>query len=334
MIMFKTGMSMGSGTDANVSLELLGSTGKWWRPKALGKSQENPGNPFESGKMDSFIVESEMDLGEILKVRIVHDGKGWGDQWQLAALHVTQVDLKRTWEFTCGDGVWLKKNTPIELLSSANVEKTNVSQDSESSASFFSSDTPKTNQWVKHTNQRIKEKKVIKAFELERKKSVDEENTTEKGLLQAGERSESAGTNSVESRQRTVTTASHSENTKELGFNVVFTTGTSMGAGTDANVMLELWSENSGWSTQKLEKSMENPSNPFENGKNDTFEFLSVIDLGTVKKIRVSHDGKGFGGDWQLSAIVINDLENGIAKHFPCKGMWVKKNKPVEIVAS
>jgi hypothetical protein len=44
-------------------------------PGELGRSKENPKNPFEIGKVDTFDVQSPDDLGALKKIRLSHDGK-------------------------------------------------------------------------------------------------------------------------------------------------------------------------------------------------------------------------------------------------------------------
>ncbi|XP_056889256.1 lipoxygenase homology domain-containing protein 1 [Takifugu flavidus] len=75
-----TGTVGGSGTDASVFLNLIGNqgdTGDRWLVNC-----SNNINKFEKGNLDEFIIEA-VAIGQILRVRIGHDGKGGGCGWFL-----------------------------------------------------------------------------------------------------------------------------------------------------------------------------------------------------------------------------------------------------------
>eukprot|EP00854_Cymbomonas_tetramitiformis_P007566 gene7566-9011_t len=138
-----------------------------------------------------------------------------------------------------------------------------------------------------------------------------------------------AMTRPEEERIKLDETTSVEENSSAYSIAVI--TGESMGAGTDATVKLELRRASGEWWAPALGKSTENPSNPFENGKTDTFEVISPTDVGELTAVRVSHDGKGWGGDWQLASIVVRNKASGKEWVFPCNKAWVKKNEPLEV---
>lgn len=73
-----TGDRRGAGTDANVSVVIYGDKGYSGQPKIL----QTGANNFERGATDIFGVESS-DLGELTKLRIGHDGTGFGSGWFL-----------------------------------------------------------------------------------------------------------------------------------------------------------------------------------------------------------------------------------------------------------
>lgn len=90
-----TADSAGSGISANVYLELhgeLGSSGAR-RLHASWKSC------FERGHVDEFALGSA-ELGELVSVRVGHDGATRGEEWGLERIVVATTDGRR-WQFDC-----------------------------------------------------------------------------------------------------------------------------------------------------------------------------------------------------------------------------------------
>jgi lipoxygenase homology domain-containing protein 1 len=133
-----TGDRRGAGTDANVSIVLYGDDGNSGPPKILQSSSKNfergiifftlssplsplpplPPLPLLSplsrpllteriiGGTDTFGVECA-DLGNLTKIRIGHDGKGFGSGWFLEKVYITNPISHVQWVFLCGR--WLDK---------------------------------------------------------------------------------------------------------------------------------------------------------------------------------------------------------------------------------
>eukprot|EP01119_Soliformovum_irregulare_P003103 TRINITY_DN133_c0_g1_i3.p1 TRINITY_DN133_c0_g1~~TRINITY_DN133_c0_g1_i3.p1 ORF type:complete len:710 (+),score=244.05 TRINITY_DN133_c0_g1_i3:779-2908(+) len=97
-----TGSVKGAGTDANVFISIAGSLGKVDRYKLEGAKSN-----FERGKLDSFGLRT-LDLGDLQKLTIGHDGKGFGDGWFLDKVFVTNEVSGQRWVFPCGQ--WLDKS--------------------------------------------------------------------------------------------------------------------------------------------------------------------------------------------------------------------------------
>lgn len=97
----KTGDIRGAGTDANVFLQLFGEHGDTGERKL-----ESSGNNFERGCTNTFGIEA-VDLGEISKARVGHDGSGFGSGWFLDNIIVTNEKDNKKWVFNCGR--WLDK---------------------------------------------------------------------------------------------------------------------------------------------------------------------------------------------------------------------------------
>jgi hypothetical protein len=98
----RTGDKRGAGTDANVFIIIHGEKGD------SGKRMlESAGNNFERGRVDTFGIEL-LDIGELNKITIGHDGKGFGSGWFLDNVVVRDETLRnREYKFQCGR--WLDK---------------------------------------------------------------------------------------------------------------------------------------------------------------------------------------------------------------------------------
>ncbi|KAI8493666.1 Lipoxygenase y domain-containing protein 1, partial [Branchiostoma belcheri] len=94
----------GAGTDADVYVVLFGRDSQTEQKSLCGNKKERK-EKFEKAQKDIFIVEME-DVGDpIEKVRIGHDGKGWGAGWHLDKVEVRRLtDDKKgsiTYTFPC-----------------------------------------------------------------------------------------------------------------------------------------------------------------------------------------------------------------------------------------
>lgn len=65
---------------------------------------ESSGNNFERGSTDQFSVEA-VDLGELVKLRIGHDGSGFGSGWFLENVVIINEKVNQQWVFNCNK--WL-----------------------------------------------------------------------------------------------------------------------------------------------------------------------------------------------------------------------------------
>jgi len=55
---------------------------------------------------------------------------------------------------------------------------------------------------------------------------------------------------------------------------------------------------------------LDNAENNFERGQTDNFG-LQCVDLEDLQKIRIGHDGKGFGAGWFLEKVCITNTKSG-----------------------
>ncbi|XP_042531148.1 lipoxygenase homology domain-containing protein 1 isoform X1 [Dipodomys spectabilis] len=89
-------------------------------------------------------------------------------------------------------------------------------------------------------------------------------------------------------------------------------TGDVIGAGTDADVVINIFGEYGDTGERRLESGKDN----FERGAEDKF-LLDAPDLGQLMKINVGHNNKGSSAGWFLSKIVIEDIGNKRKYDFP-----------------
>ncbi|XP_060929737.1 lipoxygenase homology domain-containing protein 1-like [Limanda limanda] len=95
-----TGDEKGAGTDANVFITVYGSNGD----SGCRQLRQKFRNLFERGQTDRFLLEM-LDMGELQKVRVVHDNSGLSPGWQLDRVEVTNTANGVTTIFLCGK--WL-----------------------------------------------------------------------------------------------------------------------------------------------------------------------------------------------------------------------------------
>ena len=91
-----------AGTDANVSILLYGANGDTGQRQLTKKFV----NLFERGKVDDFKIEA-LDLGQLTRLRIEHDNKGFGAGWMLEKVDITNLTSQEKVTFPCSQ--WLDK---------------------------------------------------------------------------------------------------------------------------------------------------------------------------------------------------------------------------------
>ncbi|XP_058548188.1 lipoxygenase homology domain-containing protein 1 [Neofelis nebulosa] len=95
-------------------------------------------------------------------------------------------------------------------------------------------------------------------------------------------------------------------------YEVKVCTGDVIGAGTDADVVINIFGEYGDTGERRLENEKDN----FERGAEDKF-ILDAPDLGQLMKINIGHNNKGGSAGWFLSKIVIEDIGNKRKYDFP-----------------
>uniref|UniRef100_A0A8C3PSX0 Lipoxygenase homology domains 1 n=1 Tax=Calidris pygmaea TaxID=425635 RepID=A0A8C3PSX0_9CHAR len=101
-------------------------------------------------------------------------------------------------------------------------------------------------------------------------------------------------------------------------------TGDIYGAGTDANVFLNIYGDLGDMGERKLSKSETN-FNKFERGQEDTFT-IQAVDLGILYKIKIRHDNSMISPDWFLEKVEILDETTEESFVFLCE-RWLSKKK-------
>ncbi|RLV99983.1 hypothetical protein DV515_00009258, partial [Chloebia gouldiae] len=101
-------------------------------------------------------------------------------------------------------------------------------------------------------------------------------------------------------------------------------TGDIYGAGTDANVFLNIYGDLGDMGERKLSKSETN-FNKFERGQEDLFT-IQAVDLGILYKIKIRHDNSMFSPDWFLEKVEILDETTEESFVFLCE-RWLSKKK-------
>ncbi|XP_037981638.1 lipoxygenase homology domain-containing protein 1 isoform X2 [Motacilla alba alba] len=101
-------------------------------------------------------------------------------------------------------------------------------------------------------------------------------------------------------------------------------TGDIYGAGTDANVFLNIYGDMGDMGERKLSKSETN-FNKFERGQEDTFT-IQAVDLGILYKIKIRHDNSMLSPDWFLEKVEILDETTEESFVFLCE-RWLSKKK-------
>ncbi|XP_027253746.1 lipoxygenase homology domain-containing protein 1 isoform X3 [Cricetulus griseus] len=102
-IIVTTGYEPGAGTDANIFVTIFGANGDTGKRELKQKMR----NLFERGSTDRFFLET-LELGELRKVRLEHDGSGYYSGWLVEKVEVTNTSTGVATIFNCGR--WLDKS--------------------------------------------------------------------------------------------------------------------------------------------------------------------------------------------------------------------------------
>ena len=115
---------------------------------------------------------------------------------------------------------------------------------------------------------------------------------------------------------------------KPVQYEVKVYTGDVSGAGTDANVFINLFGEHGDTGKRPLSKKFKDL---FERNQVDEFK-IEALDLGSLTKLQIEHDNKGFGAGWFLDKVVVTNLTDNTTTHFPCS-QWLDKKKGDKLIS-
>ncbi|XP_048241483.1 lipoxygenase homology domain-containing protein 1-like isoform X2 [Haliotis rufescens] len=294
-----TSNKRGAGTDANVFLQMYGEKGKKTEDIQLRNKTDN----FEQAEMDKFKVEAA-DIGRLQKVRIGHDGAGRFAGWHMEKMLIQRKPLSGT----------KKRRRPSDL------ERRRSARDEEESDStgYSPPSTPK------------RRKKKAHRSSLERVDEADED-------VYDGDETEdywffvdrwfAKGEDDNQIVRELIPTDERGNRLKgtlkELEYTVKIFTGDVFGAGTDANVFVNLYGENGDSGERHMKESSK--MNKFEKNQEDVFK-VKAIDLGKLTKLKIHHDNKGGGAAWFLDRVEVEEPISRKSYFFPCQ-RWLATNQ-------
>ena len=105
-------------------------------------------------------------------------------------------------------------------------------------------------------------------------------------------------------------------------------TGDVSGAGTDANVFVNVFGEFGDTGKRQLSKKFRDL---FERNQVDDFK-IEALDLGQLAKLQIEHDNKGFGAGWFLEKVIVTKLSDSTSVEFPCS-QWLDKKKGDKLIS-
>ncbi|KAL7853335.1 hypothetical protein AOLI_G00201790 [Acnodon oligacanthus] len=111
-----------------------------------------------------------------------------------------------------------------------------------------------------------------------------------------------------------------------LKYRVTVCTGNVSGSGTDASVYLNIIGD-LGDTGERLLFMSKNNVNKFEKGNADEF-LIEAVSLGTIRRVRIGHDGRGGGCGWFLDKVMVREEGQPEASsvEFPCY-RWLDRNE-------
>ncbi|XP_071954737.1 lipoxygenase homology domain-containing protein 1-like [Antedon mediterranea] len=123
---------------------------------------------------------------------------------------------------------------------------------------------------------------------------------------------------------------------KHVPYEITVYTSDVNGAGTDSDVFVVLFGMDTNTTQKSLCENKKQRKECFERKKVDKF-VVELEDVGeSIEKIRIGHDGSGFGAAWHLDKVEVRKLlEKGKGSRtfvFPCKRWFARKEDDGEIV--
>ncbi|XP_020641453.3 polycystin family receptor for egg jelly-like [Pogona vitticeps] len=105
LVTIYTGSRLGSGTTADIFLELIGQNGV-----SDVHHMKHPQFPtFSRASIDTFLLTTKYDLGQILSLHVWHNTSGSSPNWYLSRVKIHNVQTKQSWLFLCRNWLGLGK---------------------------------------------------------------------------------------------------------------------------------------------------------------------------------------------------------------------------------
>ena len=355
-ITVKTSDVRWAGTDAKVSVKLIGSDGKSTDAKLL----DNNSNNFERNKEDVFVV-SDVNVGPLTGLEVRHDGAGPGSDWHLFSVEVVDMNAPEPTPVYFYHEDWVKENAPVTLVPEATGAAGGKSRYNvvvhTSDKRFAGTDSVVTckllgeldglpmesTMYTLENSANNFERGRIDEFTVEAK-NLGEIRGVDVGIdasglgaawhvkmisvvrLSDGKESFFHHDDWITSKKPRVRIDSESGARGKLCKYVVeVLTSDVKGSGTDARVSLVIYGDKADTGALALENSADN----FERGKKDVFH-LEAHDVGAIQRIRIGHDNSGtiFGSaSWHCASVEVTNTTTGVAESFVVN-RWFAENKP------
>ncbi|XP_053384453.1 lipoxygenase homology domain-containing protein 1-like isoform X6 [Mercenaria mercenaria] len=338
-----TGDKSGAGTDANVFLQIYGTDGKTETYNLRNKTDN-----FEKGMCDKFKIEAA-DIGRIQKVRIGHDGTGTFSGWYLDKMLIQRKPRKGTKKFRRRsissardrdrdrdsyrdrDGY---RDRDRDRDSYRDRDRDRRSPIMSRMGDFSDSDDSDISSVSQSRRRRTKSPKLTKKnlkTVAEESDEYDGTETEDYWFLVDKWFARSEGDKQIV--RELIPTDEKGRPIKggleEVTYTVRVFTGDEFGAGTDANVFVNVYGDkgdtgerqlkDSSTHTNKFERKQDSNSNLFERNQEDVFT-VKAIELGKLVKLKIRHDNSGIGGAaWFLDRVEVDDPKNKKTYFFPCQ---------------
>ncbi|XP_060561299.1 lipoxygenase homology domain-containing protein 1-like [Ruditapes philippinarum] len=306
-----TGNKSGAGTDANVFLQIYGTEGK-----TESYNLRNKTDNFEKGMCDKFKIEAA-DVGRIQKVRIGHGGTGTFSGWYMDKMLIQRKPRKGT-----------KKKRRRSISSARDRDRDRRSPLMSRMGDFSDSDDSDISSVSQSRRRRTKSPKLPK----KNLKTVEEESDEYDGTETEDywflvDRWFARSEDDKQIVRELIPTDEKGRPIKggleEVNYTVRVFTGDEFGAGTDANVFINLYGDVGDTGERQLKDSSTN-TNKFERKQEDVF-IVKAIELGKLGKLEIRHDNAGGGAAWFLDRVEVDDPKNKKKYFFPCQ-RWLSTN--------
>ncbi|KAI3380663.1 hypothetical protein SNEBB_002301 [Seison nebaliae] len=342
-VMVETGKQRGAGTDSNVFICLFGQNGDTGDRRLI--SSKTHKNKFEKGNIDHFMIEA-VDLEQLKSLRIGHDNTGNAAGWFLNRIDVKcnrdkYEFLCNRWlakdeddgliirDLTTKDVAFLDK-VPYRISvitgdvakggTDANVFLELYGKTKNSGTLPLKKSLSSKNKFERNHTDTF-EFELIDLGKLEKIRIWHDGKGAGCGWYLSSVKIDvpSSGYSYLFHFDRWLASNEHDgkleveanpskiiEQQKKSSYELEFHTGNKFGAGTDADVVIQIFGDRG----KTQEHSLDNESDNFERGKIDKFR-IEDDEVGKIQKIRLGHDGKKAGADWLLEKLIIRKHKFG-----------------------